>query len=164
MGGGAFREPIKACFTRADNAMKDANDVQSCLKSVCNRAFRPSSFTVPSKLPAVSRPFNGGLKKGRTGLAPTPIIYQFRILMSSRLIQKASTLRKRRERSWSCSYASRIRVVPCFPFYRANNGRRKRDGQGGGGNSSDSHSQPRRHVYAPLTRLAISSLARSCRR
>lgn len=46
--GGTFREPIKAYFTRADNAMKDANDGQSCLKSVCNRTIRPPSFTVPS--------------------------------------------------------------------------------------------------------------------
>lgn len=93
MGGGAFRGPIKACFTREDNAMKDANDVQSCLKSVCNRTFRPSSFTVPSN-PRGFAAFQPRVER-RGGLAPTPIIYQFRILMSSRLIQKASTLRKR---------------------------------------------------------------------
>lgn len=111
--------------------MKDANDVQSCLKSVCNRTFRPSSFTVPSKrFPAVSRPFNGGrVEEGGGGPAPTTIIYQFRILMSSRLIQKASTLRKRRERSAVLLTLSAL-GWPRASLPIARNGRRKRDGEG----------------------------------
>lgn len=97
--GGAFREPIKACFTRADNTMKDANCGQSCLKSVCNRTIRPPSFTVTSNPRGFAAFHRKGRGRAETGLAPTPIIYQFRILMSSRLIQKASTLRKPK-RSW----------------------------------------------------------------
>lgn len=75
--------------------MKDASGGQSCLKSVCNRTIRPPSFTDPPG------PRGSAAKEGVETVEETvrrrrstAIIYQFRILMSERLIQKASTLRK----------------------------------------------------------------------
>ena len=72
--------------------MKDANGGQSCLKSVCNRTIRPSSSFVPSNPRLTprgfSRPFNGGLKKGR---ASGPAFYAHNISISYSNVQPVNS-------------------------------------------------------------------------
>lgn len=110
--------------------MKDANGEQSCPKCMCNNrtvrcpSFAPSRRTprgsaVPKKRRAAfasppSAPREGDGRGNGPMAAHTAIIYQFRILMSERLIQKASTLRKPKRSSLLSLPEGRLGLPSCF--------------------------------------------------
>lgn len=110
--------------------MKDANGEQSCPKCMCNnRTVRCPSFTPPRRTPRgsavpkkgraafaspLSAPREGDGRGNGPMAAHTAIIYQFRILMSERLIQKASTLRKPKRSSLLSLPEGRLGLPSCF--------------------------------------------------